>query len=100
VEDNLDFDTLVPGHPPATGTRAEVGEVRGYLEALIASVQAAQAAGLADGSPQMVDAVRADLEPTYGTWANFQEWLPENIQGLLAAWANASGSPASASAAP
>jgi hypothetical protein len=35
----------------------------------------------------MVEAVRAALEPTYGTWANFDAWLPLNIEGLTAGWA-------------
>jgi glyoxylase-like metal-dependent hydrolase (beta-lactamase superfamily II) len=83
VEENLDFDTVVSGHPPVSGTKADVGELRTYVEALIASVQAAQAEGLADNSPEMVEAVRADLAPTYGGWVNFDEWLPMNIEGVL-----------------
>jgi glyoxylase-like metal-dependent hydrolase (beta-lactamase superfamily II) len=83
VEENLDFDTLVIGHPPVTGAKKNVGEVRGYLEDLIASVQAARDAGHADNSPEMVNAVRADLEADYGEWANFEEWLPLNIEGLI-----------------
>ena len=83
VEETFDFDTLVIGHPPVSGTKADVGEIRAYAEALIAAVAAAQAEGLADNSPEMVAAVRADLEADYGTWANFEEWLPLNIEGLL-----------------
>ena len=90
VEENLDFDTLVIGHPPVSGTKADVGAAREYAEALMASVRAAQAAGLADNSPEMVEAVRADLEPEYGDWANFEEWLPLNVEGLLRIWASAS----------
>lgn len=100
VDENLDFDTLVIGHPPVSGTKANVGQVRGYLEELIASVRAAQADGLADNSPEMVEAVRGDLEPTYGTWANFEEWLPLNIEGLLTAWASAAAAPAGGTPAP
>lgn len=83
IEENLDFDTLVSGHPPVSGTKADVGELRTYVEDLIAAVQDAQAQGLADNSPEMVEAVRAALEPEYGDWANFAEWLPLNIEGLL-----------------
>ena len=54
-----------------------------------AAVDAAQAAGLADGSPEMVAAVRAALEPAYGDWAMFEAWLPENVQGLIAAQSSA-----------
>jgi glyoxylase-like metal-dependent hydrolase (beta-lactamase superfamily II) len=94
VEENLDFDTLVIGHPPVSGTKENVGQVRAYLEALMASVQAAQDEGLADNSPEMVDAVRADLEAEYGSWANFEEWLPLNVEGLLRAGMDAAATPA------
>jgi glyoxylase-like metal-dependent hydrolase (beta-lactamase superfamily II) len=93
VEENLDFDILVIGHPPVTGAKADVAEFRGYLEDLIAAVRAAQDAGLADNSPEMVEAVRAELEPAYGTWANFEEWLPMNIEGLLRIWASEAATP-------
>jgi len=99
IEENLDFDTLVPGHPPLPGTKENVRQVRGYLEDLIAAVQAAQAEGLADNSPEMVASVRAALEPAYGTWANFEEWLPLNVEGLLAAWADPARSAATTPAA-
>ncbi|MBX3030994.1 MAG: MBL fold metallo-hydrolase [Chloroflexi bacterium] len=85
----LDFDILVAGHPPVTGTKEDVVEMRGYLEALGTAVEASRTAGHADGSPEMVEAVRAALEPTYGTWANFDAWLPLNIEGLIAGWARA-----------
>jgi len=86
IEENLDFDTLVPGHPPLPGTKADVTKMREYLEDLIAAVQAAQEQDLADNSPEMVEAVRAELEPTYGSWGMFSEWLPLNIEGLLRIW--------------
>ena len=100
VEENLDFDTLVIGHPPVTGTKENVGQVREYLEALIASVRDAQAQGLADNSPEMVEAVRADLAPAYGGWANFEEWLPLNIEGLLRIWSAAAATPAAGTPTP
>lgn len=94
VEDNLDFDTLLPGHPPVPGTKENVTQVREYLTALMSSVQAARDAGLADNSPEMIAAVQADLEPTYGTWNNFAEWLPLNIEGLLRIWSASAATPA------
>jgi glyoxylase-like metal-dependent hydrolase (beta-lactamase superfamily II) len=93
VEDNLDFDTLVIGHPPVQGTKTDVGEIRAYAEALIAAVRDAQAQGLADNSPEMIEAVRATLEPTYGGWANFEEWLPLNIEGLIRIWSTPLATP-------
>lgn len=93
IEENLDFDTLVTGHPPVSGTKADVGAVRGYVEDLIAAVQAAQAAGLADNSPEMVAAVRTELEPEYVEWGMFEEWLPLNIEGLIRIWASEAATP-------
>lgn len=93
VEENLDFDTLVIGHPPVSGTKADVGEARGYVEALIAAVEGAQAAGLADNSPEMVEAVRAELEPAYGEWALFEERLPLNVEGMVRILASAEATP-------
>lgn len=97
IEENLEFETLIPGHPPVPGTKADVGEMRQYLEDLIAAVRAAQAQGLADNSPEMVAAVRLELEPTYGSWAMFEDWLPLNIEGLIRVWSAAdetAGTPA------
>jgi glyoxylase-like metal-dependent hydrolase (beta-lactamase superfamily II) len=91
IEENLDFDVLVPGHPPLPGTKANVAGVREYLEDLMGAVRAAQDQGLADNSPEMSEAVRAELEPTYGSWGMFAEWLPLNIEGLLRIWAETEG---------
>jgi glyoxylase-like metal-dependent hydrolase (beta-lactamase superfamily II) len=97
IEETLDFDTLVPGHPPFPGTKADVAEMRGYFEDLLAAIDAARAAGAADNSPEMVEAVRAALEPDYGAWGMFAEWLPLNIEGVIraeSAAAAAAGTPA------
>ena len=96
IEENLDFDTLVPGHPPLPGTKDNVRQVRAYIEDLMASVRNAQEQGLAANSPEMVEAVRAELEPEYGDWANFDEWLPLNVEGLLRIWAAEGATPAAA----
>ena len=53
------------------------------MEDLIAAVEAAQAEGLEDNSSEMVEAVRAELEPEYGELTHFEERLPLNIEGLL-----------------
>jgi glyoxylase-like metal-dependent hydrolase (beta-lactamase superfamily II) len=95
IEDNLEFETLIPGHPPLPGTKADVGEMRQYFEDLIAAVRSAQEQGQADNSPEMVEAVRTALEPAYGSWGMFEEWLPLNIEGLLRIWSEtgAAGTP-------
>jgi glyoxylase-like metal-dependent hydrolase (beta-lactamase superfamily II) len=99
IDENLDFDTLVPGHPPVPGTKENVTAVRQYLEDLMTAVRAAQEQGLADNSPEMVDAVRMELEPDYGSWAMFAEWLPLNIEGLTRIWSE-TGSATAATPAP
>lgn len=93
IEENLDFDLLVPGHPPLPGTKADVTEMRAYLTDLMASIQAARDSGLADNSPEMVEAVTADLEPAYGTWGMFAEWIPLNIEGILRIWNESDATP-------
>ena len=94
IDENLDFDTLVPGHLPLPGTKETVGQVRGYLEDLMAAVERARDEGLADGSPEMVASVQAALEPAYGGWGNFAEWLPLNVEGLLRIQAEQAATPA------
>lgn len=85
IEDNLDFDVLVPGHG-TFGTKQTVTEVREYLLDLMAAIRAARSQGLADNSEQMVASVRAALMPKYGTWASFGPYLPENIEGIIRIW--------------
>lgn len=85
IDEYLDLDSLVAGHPPAIGTTENVGEVQAYLKDLTAAITAAQATVLADNSPEMVEVVCGKLEADYGAWTNFDEWLPLNIEGVLAA---------------
>jgi glyoxylase-like metal-dependent hydrolase (beta-lactamase superfamily II) len=89
IEDNLDFDTLVWGHAApntALGTHEDVRATRQYFLDLTAAIRAAQAAGLADNSDEMLNSVRAQLEPTYGSWNNFAATLPLNVEGALRWW--------------
>ncbi len=85
IHDNLDFDVLVSGHatPQMTGTPADVLEQRQYYLDLSDAIAAAQAAGLADNSPEMVAAVRKTLEPKYASWRRFDEFLALNVEGML-----------------
>ncbi len=87
IEENLDFDVLVPGHG-RLGTQDTPRQVREYFQDLMAAIRAAQARGLADNSPEMIDAVRADLAPKYSAWGNWGPYLPENIEGILRNWAS------------
>lgn len=85
IHDNLDFDVLVSGHdsPQMTGTRVDVLEQRQYYLDLSDAIAAAQGAGAADNSEQMLQSVRAALEPSYGRWRRFDEFLALNVQGVL-----------------
>jgi glyoxylase-like metal-dependent hydrolase (beta-lactamase superfamily II) len=86
LEDTLDFDVIVSGHatPQMSGTKQDVAEQRRYYGDLSAAIATARAAGLADGSPEMTTLVGSTLHPKYGGWRRFDEFLPLNIQGMIA----------------
>jgi len=86
IEDKLDFDVIVSGHatPQMSGTKQDVVEQRQYYGDLSAAIAKAQAAGLADGSPEMMTLVRRTLHQKYGTWRRFDEFLALNIEGMIA----------------
>ncbi|HEY3115460.1 MAG TPA: hypothetical protein VGK54_01835 [Chloroflexota bacterium] len=89
LEADSDWDTVLFGHAiegRIAGTREDAREYREYLQDLMAGVRAARAAGLADNSEEMVEAIRRELAPRYGTWASFSTWLPSNIQGVIRWW--------------
>jgi len=82
IEDNLFFDTLVPGHG-RIGTKDHVRRMREYFLDLMEGIRAARRAGLADNSAAMTASVRTALTPSYGRWDNFGPYLPENIEGVI-----------------
>jgi len=86
LEDKLDFDVVVSGHatPQMTGTKQDVVEQRAYYRDLSDAIATARAAGLADASPEMTALVGSILHPKYGSWRRFDEFLPLNIQGMIA----------------
>jgi glyoxylase-like metal-dependent hydrolase (beta-lactamase superfamily II) len=90
IADTLDFDSLISGHgtPQMVGTRTDVLEQRQYYLDLSQAIASARTAGLEDNSPEMTNAVRAALQPTYGAWRRFNEFLPLNIEGMLRWQAN------------
>lgn len=75
----LEFDILLPGHA-ANGTKADATETREYLEELRARVQAEIDAGKSD--EEIIASIRM---PDYADWANYEEWLPLNVEGVLSA---------------
>lgn len=75
--ETLEFDILLPGHAK-TGSKADATETREYLVALRDAVKAELAAG------KSADDIMANLKmPDYAHWANYEEWLPLNIEGVL-----------------
>ena len=89
VDKTFDFDTYLSGHGPQAnfmGDRQDLRDHRQYYTDLMAAVRAAQAAGLADNSEEMVSSVRTTLDPRYGTWASFPSGLAGNVAGVLRWW--------------
>jgi glyoxylase-like metal-dependent hydrolase (beta-lactamase superfamily II) len=86
LEDKLEFDVIVSGHatPQMSGTKQDVVEQRVYYRDLSDAIATARAAGLADGSAEMTTLVGSILHPKYGAWRRFDEFLPLNIQGMIA----------------
>lgn len=86
LQNSLDFDVLVSGHatPRMTCTKEEVAEQIGYYRDLTNAIAAAQGEGLAADSPELVTAVKAALQPKYGTWRRFDDALGLNIEGMIA----------------
>jgi hypothetical protein len=86
VDQTFDFEVYLSGHGPREniwGTKQDLRDHSQYYSDLAAAVKTARAAGLADNSDEMVANVKAALEPKYGSWANFQAQLAENIKGAV-----------------
>jgi len=74
--EQLDFDILVPGHGKI-GRKEHVHLFRGYLEDLRAAVidQIKKGASLEETKK----AVRL---PKYEKWGRYDDWFPENVEGM------------------
>lgn len=83
--ESLDFEVLVSGHanPRMTCTKEDVAEQRQYYLDLMEAIATAHSAGMADGSPKMAEAVRARLQPKYGAWRRFDEFVALNVEGVI-----------------
>ena len=79
------LDKLLTDHPTATfvsghgdvATPNDVHDFRDYLAALRQAVSKAQTAG--KSGQELTDAVSAELEPKYGTWGFYKNFLQRNI---------------------
>jgi len=81
---SLEFDILVGGHGPV-GVKADVDDALAYLQELRAEVLKGLKAG------KSVDELSNSIKMTkYRDWANYDNWLKLNIQGM-ARYLQASG---------
>jgi glyoxylase-like metal-dependent hydrolase (beta-lactamase superfamily II) len=74
--EQLDFEMLVPGHGKI-GNKEHVRLFRGYLEALMAAVQASLQKGTS-----LEDTKRTVRLPHYEKWQRYADWFPENVEGM------------------
>jgi glyoxylase-like metal-dependent hydrolase (beta-lactamase superfamily II) len=72
----LDFDILAPGHGPL-GRKEHVRMFRGYMEDLRGEVLKYAREG--KSLEEMTQLIKL---PKYEKWANYQQWLPLNIEGM------------------
>ncbi len=80
VVEGLDFEILLPGHGQ-NGTKRDATESRLYLQDLRAVVRS----GLEEGRSR--DEIVADAREqlvTYADWLMWDQWLPENVDGMIA----------------
>jgi len=80
----LDWDRLIPGHPYALGrlgTKDDVRAHRQYLQDLSDAVRTAALAGKC-----FDDAMKEVKLPKYEKWANYERFLPGNIERFCEYW--------------
>lgn len=78
----LDFETLLPGHPPTRGEKRHVGMLLEYFTDLTGAVRKAHAEG------KCPDRAKEEIKlPKYESWANYKEYLPLNIERICK-WAS------------
>ena len=74
--DQLDFDTLVPGHGKI-GRKEHVQQFRRYLEDLRTAVEEQVRKGAT-----VEEAKKTVQLPKYEQWQRYADWFPENVEGM------------------
>jgi glyoxylase-like metal-dependent hydrolase (beta-lactamase superfamily II) len=74
--EQLDFDILIPGHGKI-GKKEHVQLFRRYLEDLRAAVQEQVQKGAS-----VEEAKKTVRLPKYEQWQRYDEWFPENVEGM------------------
>jgi glyoxylase-like metal-dependent hydrolase (beta-lactamase superfamily II) len=76
----LEWDHMIPGHG-RIGTKQDVQNLITYMQDLSAEVKKAADAG------KCPDAAKAEVKlPKYASWANYDRYLPGNIERYCAYW--------------
>jgi glyoxylase-like metal-dependent hydrolase (beta-lactamase superfamily II) len=82
--DALDWERLIPGHPNAggrLGTKKDVEDDIAYMEDLSAEVKKAADAG------KCFDTAMKEIKlPKYEKWANYEAYLPSNVERFCYWW--------------
>ena len=73
---SMDLDFVIPAHG-VVGTPADVGELRQYLAELRDAVNE----GMANGA-SLEDMQASITMEAYSDWANYEQWLPLNVEGM------------------
>jgi len=75
---SLEWDRMIPGHPGPggrLGTRDDVNTLLSYMQELAAEVKKAADAG------KCIDTAMREVKlPKYATLANYENWLPMNVE--------------------
>jgi glyoxylase-like metal-dependent hydrolase (beta-lactamase superfamily II) len=75
--EKLDFEVLAPGHG-ALGGKDDVRAMRNYMEELLQQVRALLTQGKT--TEEVKRSVRMEK---YSSWANYRDYLPLNIEGMI-----------------
>ena len=80
----MDWEHLIPGHPGPggrLGTKQDVQDLIGYMDDLSAAVK------VAAGEGKCWDTAMREIKlPKYEKWANYERFLPGNIERFCSYW--------------
>ncbi|MBI4275307.1 MAG: MBL fold metallo-hydrolase [Rhizobiales bacterium] len=81
--EQLEYDTVIPGHGPASAPKTAVVAQREYLEDLTKAVSTAvKTVGNPFAFDKITEVVKTDLRPKYGQWGEFDNWMILNVDRI------------------